>query len=58
MCDAGKDKQKLRQLARWLEQWYPSGGGSVLDSLAEMFAINALRLPKNPSSLSGLDEYD
>jgi len=44
--DAGKGKQKLRQLAQWLEQEYPSAAGSLLEGLAEMFTINVLGLPK------------
>lgn len=44
--DAAKCKQKLRQLAHWLEQEYPSAAGSLLEGLAEMFTINALGLPK------------
>ncbi len=44
--DMGKGKQKLRQLAQWLEQEYPSATGSLLEGLAEMFTINALGLPK------------
>jgi len=45
--DTGKGKQKLRQLAQWLEQEYPSAAGSLLEGLAEMFTINALGLPKS-----------
>jgi putative transposase len=44
--DAAKGKQKLRQLARWLEQQYPSAANSLLEGLDEMFTINALGLPK------------
>jgi putative transposase len=44
--DAAKGKQKLRQLARWLEQQYPSAAKSLLEGLDEMFTINALGLPK------------
>ena len=53
MCDAGgvfyeadKGKQKLKQLAKWLEQEYPSTGSSLLEGLNEIFTINALGLPK------------
>jgi len=44
--DAGKGKQKLKQLAKWLEQEYPSAGSSLLEGLDEIFTINALGLPK------------
>ena len=44
--DADQGKKKLRQLAGWLEQEYPSAAGSLLEGLAEMFTINALGLPK------------
>ena len=44
--DAGKGKQKLKQLAKWLEQEYPSAMGSLLEGLDEMFTINKLGLPK------------
>ena len=44
--DAAKGKQKLRQLAQWLAQEYPSAAASLLEGLAEMFTINALGLPK------------
>jgi transposase-like protein len=44
--EAKKGKQKLKQLARWLQQEYPSAGSSLLEGLAEMFTINALGLPK------------
>ena len=45
--DAVKGKQKLKQLAKWLEQEYPSGRSSLLEGLDEMFTINALGLPKS-----------
>jgi len=45
--DAVKGKQKLKQLAKWLEQGYPSGRSSLLEGLDEMFTINALGLPKS-----------
>lgn len=44
--DADKGKQKLKQLAKWLEQEYPSAASSLLEGLDEMFTINALGLPK------------
>lgn len=44
--EAKKGKQKLKQLAKWLEQEYPSAMGSLLEGLDEMFTINALGLPK------------
>ena len=44
--DADQGKKKLRQLAGWLEQEYPSAAGSLVEGLAEMFTINALGLPK------------
>ena len=44
--DATKGKQKLRQLAKWLEREYPSAANSLLEGLDEMFTINALGLPK------------
>ena len=45
--DAVKGKQKLKQLAKWLEQEYPSGRSSLLEGLDEMFTINTLGLPKS-----------
>jgi transposase-like protein len=44
--DAVKGKQKLKQLAKWLEQEYPSAASSLLEGLDEIFTINALGLPK------------
>ena len=44
--EAKKGKQKLKQLAKWLEQEYPSAMGSLLEGLDEMFTINTLGLPK------------
>jgi putative transposase len=44
--EAKKGKQKLKQLARWLQQEYPSAGSSLLEGLDEMFTINSLGLPK------------
>ena len=44
--EAKKGKQKLKQLAKWLESEYPSAMGSLLEGLDEMFTINALGLPK------------
>lgn len=44
--EADKGKQKLKQLAKWLEQEYPSAVSSLLEGLDEMFTINTLGLPK------------
>ena len=44
--EAKKGKQKLKQLAKWLEQEYPSAMSSLLEGLDEMFTINKLGLPK------------
>jgi len=44
--NADKGKQKLKQLAKWLEQEYPSAASSLLEGLNEIFTINALGLPK------------
>ena len=44
--DASKGKQKLKQLAKWLEQEYPSAASSLLEGLDEIFTINTLGLPK------------
>ena len=44
--DADKGRKKLKQLAKWLEQEYPSASGSLLEGLDEMFTINRLGLPK------------
>jgi transposase-like protein len=44
--DAGKGKQKLRQLAKWLEREYPSAASSLLEGLDEIFTVNSLGLPK------------
>ena len=44
--DADKGVKKLKQLAEWLEQEYPSAAGSLLEGLDEMFTINRLGLPK------------
>jgi len=44
--EAKKGKQKLQQMAKWLEQEYPSAAGSLLEGLDEMFTINTLGLPK------------
>ena len=46
LLDADKGIKKLKQLARWLEQEYPSAAGSLLEGLDEMFTINRLGLPK------------
>jgi putative transposase len=44
--EAAKGKQKLKQLAKWLEREYPSAASSLLEGIDEMFTINALGLPK------------
>jgi putative transposase len=44
--EADKGIKKLRQLAKWLEQEYPSAASSLLEGLDEMFTINRLGLPK------------
>ena len=41
-----KGRQKLQQVAKWLEQEYPSAAASLLEGLDEMFTINTLGLPK------------
>jgi len=43
---ADKGRQKLNQLAKWLEREYPSASGSLLEGIDEMFTINKLGLPK------------
>jgi len=35
--EAGKGQQKLKHLAKWLEQEYPSAASSLLEGLDEMF---------------------
>lgn len=45
--EADKGKQKLKQLAKWLEREYPSAASSLLEGLDEMFTINVLGLPKS-----------
>ena len=44
--DADKDKQRIRQLAKWLEQEHLSATSSLLEGLDETFTVNALGLPK------------
>ena len=44
--EADKGKKKLKKLAKWLEQEYPSAMSSLLEGLDEIFTINALGLPK------------
>jgi transposase-like protein len=44
--EAKKGKQKLKQLAKWFQQEYPSATSSLLEGLDEMFTINDLGLPK------------
>jgi len=46
LLEADRGIKKLKQLARWLEQEYPSAAGSLLEGLDEMFTINRLGLPK------------
>lgn len=43
---AGKGKHKLKKLAKWLGNEYPSARGSLLEGLDEMYTINALGFPK------------
>ena len=43
--DAKQGQQKLRKLAEWLDQEYPSGAASLRGGLGEMFTINRLGLP-------------
>ena len=44
--ETNNGKQKLKQLAKWLEREYPSAANSLLEGLDEMFTINKLGLPK------------
>lgn len=44
--EAKKGKQKLKQLAQWLEKESPSAMSSLLEGIDEMFTINTLGLPK------------
>lgn len=44
--EADKGIKKLEQLAKWLEQEYPSAASSLLEGLDEMFTINRLGLPR------------
>ena len=44
--EADKGIKKCKQLAKWLEQEYPSAASSLLEGLDEMFTINRLGLPK------------
>jgi transposase-like protein len=44
--DADQGKKKLKQLAKWFDQEYPSAASSLLEGLDEMFTINRLALPK------------
>jgi transposase-like protein len=44
--EADKGRQKLKQLAKWLEREYASASHSLLEGLGEMFTINRLGLPK------------
>ena len=37
---------RLEKLAQWLDREYPSAAGSLRESLAELFTINRLGLPK------------
>jgi len=45
--ESKQGKQKLKQLAKWLEKEYPSAMSSLLEGLDEMFTINDLGLPKS-----------
>ena len=47
LLDADKGTAKLKQLAKWLEQEYPSAAASLLEGLDEMFTINRLGLPSS-----------
>ncbi len=44
--EADKGIKKLNQLAKWLQQEYPSASSSLLEGIDEMFTINKLGLPK------------
>ena len=44
--EADKGKKKLNQLAKWLQQEYPSASSSLPEGIDEMFTINKLGLPK------------
>jgi len=44
--ESDKGKKKLNQLAKWLEQEYPSASSSLLEGIDEIFTINKLGLPK------------
>lgn len=47
LLEADKGIKKLKQLAKWLDQEYPSAAASLLEGLDEMFTINRLGLPKS-----------
>ena len=47
LLDADKGTARLKQLAKWLEQEYPSAAASLLEGLDEMFTINRLGLPSS-----------
>jgi putative transposase len=47
LLDADKGTAKLKQLAKWLEQEYPSAAASLLEGLDEMFTLNRLGLPSS-----------
>jgi transposase-like protein len=47
--EADEGVKKCKQLAKWLEQEYPSAASSLLEGLDEMFTINRLGLP-NPTT--------
>ena len=43
--ESDKGKRKLEQVAKWLQQEYPSASSSLLEGIDEMFTINRLGLP-------------
>lgn len=47
LLDADKGTARLKQLAKWLEQEYPSAAASLLEGLDEMFTLNRLGLPSS-----------
>lgn len=47
LLDSDKGTAKLKQLAKWLEQEYPSANESLMEGLDEMFTINRLGLPSS-----------
>jgi transposase-like protein len=43
--EAKEGEAKLEQLAKWLEQEWPSAAASLREGLPEMFTVNRLRIP-------------